>query len=172
MALNDTQYDGIMKEYEEIRDRNRHLTMDRREEAVKAIPELEELDRSVASLSVQSARLLLDGDESALAQLKESLAQIADRRKQLLTSHGFPTDCLEPIHTCPDCRDTGYVTRPDGTREKCPCFRRRELTLRYEQSNIQSLLKTENFSTLSSTLDFLLIPAVSMKMYLPYLFST
>ena len=51
---------------------------------------------------------------------------------------------LDPVFCCPDCQDTGYIGR-----EKCHCFRQAEISLLYEQSGIQDLLKQNNFSLLS-----------------------
>lgn len=149
MALTKTQYDSIIKGYEETRDRNRHLLEERRESVHREIPGFEELELSVASISVAKARLMLDGNENALSDLHSSLADIAQKKKLLLKSAGLPEDYLEPIYDCPDCRDTGYIESPDGTKEKCHCFLQQEIALLYKQSNIQEMIATENFSTLS-----------------------
>lgn len=149
MALKSSQYDAIMKRYEQTRDHNRALAEDRLAEVYTAIPEYEQLDASVASLSVSMGKQMLAGDDEALDRLKASLSDIADRKHALLKEHGYAADYLEPIYTCPLCQDTGYTDGPDGVRIKCNCFRRQEIALRYEQSNIQELLATENFSTLS-----------------------
>ncbi len=149
MALNKFQYESIMQDYEHIRDRNRRLTEGRREEVYAAIPQLAELDRLVGSTSLAQAKLLLSGDEGALEKLHASLQDISVRRQTLLAEAGFPADYLEPVYNCPDCQDTGYLKRKDGSREKCHCFRSREIRLLYEQSNIQEVVSRENFSTLS-----------------------
>lgn len=149
MALNNAQYESIMKGYEHTRERNRHLLADRQEEVYKAVPELKELDLSVGSISAAHARLLLAGDDEALHRLHASLSEIASRRQSLLSAANFPLDYLEPVYDCPICKDTGYAERADGTREKCQCFRRQEIALLYEQSNIQEMIAKENFSTLS-----------------------
>lgn len=39
----------------------------------------------------------------------------------LLTGAGYPADWLDPVYTCPLCRDTGYVGEP--IRELCDCVR-------------------------------------------------
>jgi DNA replication protein DnaC len=121
----------------------------RREEIYKKIPELKEIDASVASVSVAQARLLLDGDDSALAQLKASIKSLSDKRAALLKEAGYPADWLEPIYDCKDCKDTGYITALDGIKTKCHCFRTQELSILYEQSHIQNMISRENFSTLS-----------------------
>ncbi|MCH5345112.1 MAG: ATP-binding protein [Acetatifactor sp.] len=149
MSLSNMQYEAIVSGYEHTRDKNHHILEERRAQVYRECPELQELDSSVGSTSVTQARLLLDGDDSALATLRSSLKEIADRRKKLLAAVGYPEDYLEPIYDCPDCQDTGYRQTSDGLREKCHCFRRQEISLLYEQSNIQDMVSRENFSTLS-----------------------
>ena len=149
MSLNNTQYKSIIKSYEEARDRNRHLMNERRELVYHQIPEYRELDASVGSTSVSYARLMLDGDENALHRLKAYLDAVTLQKKQLLENAGLPADYLEPLFDCPDCKDTGYIETTDGLKEKCHCFHQQEISLLYEQSNIQEMIAKENFSTLS-----------------------
>ncbi len=149
MALTNTQYESIIKGYEQTRDYNRYLAEERRNLVYKAIPEFQELEASVASISVAKARLMLDGDTNALTDLRASLAAIASKKKQLLRAAGLPENYLEPIYTCADCKDTGYIETSDGLKEKCHCLHQQEISLLYEQSNIQEMISKENFSTLS-----------------------
>ena len=149
MAINNSQYEAIIRNYEQARDYNRHLMENRREEVYRIVPDYRKLDDSVSGLSVSAAKLMLDGDDKALEHLKIQLSQIAVQKTLLLTDAGFPADYLEPIYTCRDCKDTGFVTRSDGFKEKCQCFRLQEISIRYAQSNIQEMIQRENFSTLS-----------------------
>lgn len=145
MALTKTQYDIIKRGYEEKQTRNMRLLLQRRQQVYAQLPEYQELDASVGATSVAHARLLLDGDEAALEELKQELARKADQRRALLAQAGYPLDYLEPFYECPDCQDTGYI----GS-EKCHCFRQQEITLLYEQSGIQEMIARENFDTLST----------------------
>lgn len=149
MALSNQQYESIMRGYEQTRDNNRHVQDERREEVYRRIPKFRLLEMEVGSISVSKAKCLLDGDEHALTALHDAIEQISRQKKELLTAGGFPTDYLDPIYTCPDCQDTGYINSEDFTKEKCHCLRQQELSILYEQSNIQELLSRENFSTLS-----------------------
>lgn len=149
MALSNSQYELIMKGYERARDTNRFLLEKRREQIYNAIPGFRELAESVSSLAVASGRRMLEGDGHALEVLHEKLQEIASRQQQLLNQYGFSGDYLEPIYSCADCRDTGYVIMENGTREKCHCFRQQEIRILYAQSHIQDMIEHENFSTLS-----------------------
>lgn len=148
MPLSNEQYESIIKSYERTRDRNRHLLDERRLQVYRRIPDYARLDASVGSICVEQGRQILEGGEGILQKLHASLEDITRRKRLLLQEAGLPGDYLEPIYDCPDCRDTGYITSGAG-REKCHCFRQQEISLLYEQSNIQKVLSQENFSTLS-----------------------
>jgi len=149
MALNNAQYESIMKGYERTRDRNHALLESRKEQVCNAIPGFRELSDSVSALSVACARRMLEGDESALSRLRMELKDISAQKRRLLVKGGFPEDYLDAIYSCPDCLDTGYVSGKDEPKEKCHCFRQQEISILYAQSNIQEMIARENFSTLS-----------------------
>ena len=149
MALTNTQYESILKGYEQTRDYNRRLSEERREKVYRLLPAYQELENSIISISVSQAKLMLNGDDSALDSLRATLAEISSQKKALLASASLPADYLEPIYDCCSCHDTGYIIGNDGTKEKCSCFHRQEIALLYEQSNIQEMIAKENFSTLS-----------------------
>ncbi len=144
MPLTNTQYDRIFRQYEE-KQRQSRLEMQRRRDYVyEHLPKYRELEDETASLSVALGKKLLFGDEAALEKLRKSLADLKKQKKQLLTEAGLSADYLEPIYSCPDCRDTGYIDR-----EKCHCLRQAEISLLYEQSGLQEILANNNFSLLS-----------------------
>lgn len=144
MSLSNSQYDQIMRTYEQRQLDNEHLLRRHYEEAYSKVPMLLEADQEIASLSVSKAKALLEGDASALDSLKEQLHDLSSRKKRLLAEAGFPEDYLELHYTCPDCRDTGY----QGD-QKCHCLKKAVVDLLYEQSNLQEILEKENFETFS-----------------------
>ncbi len=150
MALTNSQYESIIRDYERIRDTNRYLSESRKERVYQTIPEYWDLEESVSSLSVSAAKAMLGGDDNARDRLHDNLVKIKERQKELLVSAGFPADYLEPVYRCPQCKDTGYVTGPDSLKQKCSCFRQKEISILYSQSHIQDMVEKENFSTLSS----------------------
>lgn len=144
MALSNSQYDQLMRIYEQRQIDDEHRLRVHYQKAYELIPGLRDLDQSISSLSVDKARRLLGGDAGALSSLKEELHQKIRDKKRMLVSHGLPEDYLELSYTCPDCKDTGYI----GT-QKCHCFKKAETDLLYLQSNLQEILDKENFSTFS-----------------------
>lgn len=150
MALTNSQYESIIRDYERTRDANRYLLESRKEQVYQTLPEYWDLEESVSSLSVSAAKAMLGGDEQAPGRLHENLLKIKQRQRELLLSAGFSADYLEPIYRCPQCKDTGYIMGPDNLKQKCSCFRKKEITILYSQSHIQDMVEKENFSTLSS----------------------
>ncbi len=144
MALSNSQYDTIIREYENRQTRNRHLLEERTAYVYQHVDGYRELAESVAALSVSQGKKLLEGDDNALEDLKASISRLSAMKAELLSAAGLPADYLAPVYDCPDCQDTGFI---DG--RKCHCFKQAEIELLYEQSGIRELLEKENFSTLS-----------------------
>ena len=144
MPLTNTQYDRIFRQYEEKQRQSRLEAERRRDYVYERLPRYRELEDETASLSVAQGKKLLAGDDAALSELRNKLAAIKKQKAQLLSDAGLSADYLEPVFVCPNCRDTGYIDR-----EKCHCLRQAEISLLYEQSGIQDMLKHNNFSLLS-----------------------
>ena len=140
MPLTNSQYNALMRVYEEKRAKSQDIANLHYERACQKVPELASIDASISSASLDQAKKLLAGDDTALASLKEDIRSLSDRRRRLLSDAGFPEDYLEQHFECPDCQDTGYV----GTK-KCHCFLKAIIDLFYTQSNLKGLLEQENF---------------------------
>ncbi len=144
MPLTNTQYDIILRDYENRQLKNRHEAEQRAAYVYDHVPGYRELDESVAAVSVSQGKKYLAGDEQAMEELKLLISELSFKKARLLKEAGLPEDYLKPIHTCPDCRDTGYI---DG--QKCHCFKQAMISLLYEQSNIREMLQHDNFQSLS-----------------------
>ena len=144
MPLTNTQYDIILRDYENRQLKNRHEAEQRAAYVYDHVPGYRELDESVAAVSVSQGKKYLAGDEQAMEELKLLISELSFKKARLLKEAGLPEDYLKPVHTCPDCRDTGYI---DG--QKCHCFKQAMISLLYEQSNIREMLQHDNFQSLS-----------------------
>jgi len=144
MPLTNSQYDAIMRSYEEKQRAARHRLETHTKTVYQKIPAYEELDRQVASISIEQGRKLLGGNENALPELRQRLKELSRKKAALLRENGFSDDYLSPVYECEQCHDTGYIAN-----KKCSCFRAAEINLIYEQSHIKNLLMTENFDALS-----------------------
>ena len=145
MPLQNSQYDTIMREYDRKQLEHRHMLDAHKEEAYQKVPRLREIEREIASVSLQAIRKRLGGSNGpAGSAYKQEIAALARERKQLLESNGYPEDYLTMQYDCPICLDTGYI---DG--QKCQCFRRAAVDLLYKQSNLEEILQKENFDSFS-----------------------
>ncbi|MBE5853255.1 MAG: DNA replication protein DnaC [Lachnospiraceae bacterium] len=144
MALSNAQYEAIFREYQAKQNKNRYLLESRLEKVYDTVPGYQELDASIASLSAEYTKRIIDGEPDARKELSSALQMRAKQKQHLLMVHGYPSDYLEPIYDCPDCKDSGYIGF-----DKCHCFKQRIIEFLYQQSGIKELLQKENFSTLS-----------------------
>ena len=130
MALTNEQYNDIMRSYAADRAANRDILMQRRKEVYTKIPEYRELStqRSQSVLTALRHRfgetLSRSAEASASLPAPEDAKAWAAAKQELLQKAGLPADYLDPIYTCPYCRDTGYVGRENvaaSAKKRSPC---------------------------------------------------
>ena len=119
MALQNSQYDALMRYYQRLQFRNKHEQDARIAEAQARIPRLALIDQEIAAISVKKARILLGDKNATDFDLNEQIQALSRERTDLLKANGYPEDYLKMHYTCPLCQDTGYVDN-----RKCICFRR------------------------------------------------
>lgn len=144
MALSNAQYDEIMRGYQSRQLSNRHLTQNRLDAVYDKLPQLKSINEQIASLSVEAARKKLDDDNISFHVLKGKIEELRSQKTILLEKNGFEEDYFEPVYTCKDCKDTGYING-----EKCHCFKQEVINVVYSQSNIKNILSRENFNSFS-----------------------
>ncbi len=144
MSLSNSQYQAIMRIYNERQYRDKHDLDRRRREIDERIPQIRELEDEIASEAVRGARKFLDGDRNAKEEMKANLEELRGKKSRLLAEGGYPQDYLDMRYHCADCRDTGYIGG-----QKCHCFMKEQIRLLYAQSNIEEILQKENFSAFS-----------------------
>ena len=142
MSLTNEQYQEIMRMYEANRLSGYNLSRERKREVYAQIPQMRDLDREMAHNAVLLGKqLIASKDHNSMDICRQKNQKLADQKRRLLLDHGFPEDYLDPVYTCPDCKDTGYIGN-----QKCHCFKKAIIDLLYEQSNLKEILKKENFS--------------------------
>lgn len=144
MAIDNSSYNAIMREYENIRANNRAAQVRRIEEVYEKIPEMKELNNSTGSVAVSRYKESLKAGRLSINELKNDIDGIKNKKEVLLLSAGFPKDYMEITYDCKDCKDTGYI---DG--KKCHCLQLRIRKLLYAQSNLENILSKENFDNFS-----------------------
>jgi DNA replication protein DnaC len=131
MSLSNVQFNLIIRDYEQVQLKNQYLMKERLETILKLEPQLQTINESITQDSIQRAKRLIAGDKSALTGHFESLALLTKQREALLVKHGFPTNYLDPIYCCQDCKDTGFING-----KKCHCFKQTEYDLVFSQSHL------------------------------------
>ena len=159
MSLNNSQYNAIMRIYNQRQFQDKYEQDQRREEVYRKVPQIRQIEDEISSQAVRCARKLLDGDTNAKEELKQHIEDLREQKEVLLSAFGFPADYMEMHYACPECQDTGYV---DG--RKCRCFKKEEIRLLYSQSNIEEVLLRENFDSFSYEYydDRVVIPEIQM----------
>lgn len=159
MALNNSQYNAIMRIYNQRQLQNKYEQDLRRQEVYRCIPQVKQIEDEISSQAVACARRLLEGDMGARAALKAHIEELKEQKEALLSAYGFAPDHMEMRYHCRECEDTGYI---EG--QKCRCFKKEQIRLLYSQSNIEEVLSRENFDAF--TFDYYddkkVIPAIRM----------
>ena len=145
MALSNSQYNAILREYERLQAEERSELEKRREEVFRRIPRLKELDRMAgASAMDRFRRAVKSGTDDSVRGFSEEVRRIEEEKARLIKEAGYPPDILLPRYRCEKCRDTGFV---DG--RKCTCFQTRAIKMLYARSNLERIMESENFRSFS-----------------------
>ena len=144
MALSNSQYQAIMRIYNQRQFQNKREQDERIKEIFEKIPQVEALTDEITATMAQAGRMKIMGDAVGAAAMKKEAAMLKEQKAKYMERSGYPADYMEMKYRCPDCKDTGYH---DG--KKCHCFKRIEIEILYDQSNIKDVLARENFDTLS-----------------------
>ncbi len=117
----------------------------RRMEIHTKIPRYSELECQLADTMTKIVGVLAERKEHSKDLVQQAIrnnAQIQREMTQLLVENGYPADYLDPIFTCPKCRDTGT----DGT-QWCDCFKKILYKVAAEHLNADSPLQLSEFRT-------------------------
>lgn len=147
MALTNSQYDSIMRIYNSIQTKNRHILDTRVAEVFKACPQIKDIEDEIINFSINSAPLIIRSDEDSAAKLnsyREKLTSLINKKNSLLSDLGLPSDYLESVYDCPICHDTGFAGN-----EQCSCFKKKVVDMFYMQSNLKNIITKENFDNFS-----------------------
>ena len=145
MGLNVSQYDALMREYDRVRLKHKRELDDRTLEIYEKIPRIKDINDSISTISVETAKKMLLQDISiSKNETKNKIEALSKEKASLLRENGYPSDYLSMRYTCKDCKDTGYI----GS-SKCHCLKNSIIEILYEQSNIKEVLERENFSSFS-----------------------
>lgn len=160
MGYDEQIYAKINAEYEDMRAQAERERIRRVEYAYKLVPRLEEIrdEINAAGLANIGAILSKSGKKQGLESIgsiikskngdKESFEQkikrLEEEKKRLLIENRIPLDFDKPVYKCEMCSDTGYI---NGKR--CRCMEQKLINEMYSVSNIENVLREQNFDTFS-----------------------
>ncbi len=119
----------------------------REQEVYAKSPEFEAVDRelSATGLLLFKAGLLPENKRvQEFARLEALTYSLQAKRRELLTSLGYPEDYTKVRFECEKCGDTGYIGH-----KMCDCYRKYIIHERAHASGLGRYLDTQNFDTLS-----------------------
>jgi len=115
---------ALQQEYAARREENMRIYEERRTQACEKCPGLREvLDARHAAVlqGVRTSLLNRFRKEGENAQLPNAMALMNQRIAEMLREAGLPADALDPVYTCAECKDEGYVYAP--SRQMCRCMK-------------------------------------------------
>lgn len=115
---------ALQQEYAARREENMRIYDQRRSEACEKCPGLAQvLDARHAAVlqGVRTSLLNRFKKPGENAELPNAMALMNQRIAELLEAGGLPKNTLDPVYTCPVCKDEGYVYDP--SRHMCACMR-------------------------------------------------
>ena len=160
MPLTNQQYNAIIRQYDLIRIKNKHIHDDRLEDVRTKAPEYDELDKKISELSVEVSKQILtpgiteEKKKEIKKELDENLRDIENAKKEILIRLYNNPHYLDPIYTCSKCKDTGYVDNITeySMKSQCDCFKKKAIDLIYGDSNLKNITINENFNTFDLSL--------------------
>jgi len=144
MALSNAQMEPIFRKYEDTRLHNHNVLEQRHNQVRDNVAGYAETEEAIIAVSMDIARRGIAGEIASIKELHNRLTELKNQKHDLLVAAGYPEDYLEPFYNCPDCQDTGFINN-----RKCHCLKQRIIDVLYKQSNVQELIKNNNFDTLS-----------------------
>lgn len=128
----------LQRYYSDLREKNRRLL-------IKRIEECEQKSRRFRSLSDERGLVFkqLAAGKLTPAAAKSRIGAIGAERRNLLISMGYAGNYLDPIYTCPKCKDTGEVGEP---RRLCTCALKKQQESMLSGSRINDRETFANFN--------------------------
>ncbi len=113
----------IKSEYDNLVNTRKELKQERMNMVYALVPEVEEIDRAIATVGVRYSTKIINGNVSAseLASSMESeLAELKRKRVDVLAKYGMSEDVFDVPYECALCKDTGVIND-----KKCICYKQK-----------------------------------------------
>ncbi|MEM1484092.1 ATP-binding protein [Oscillospiraceae bacterium PP1C4] len=113
-------YQQAQRALDESRTKAQRSADQRRDELYAELPQLRELEQTLAATGLAAAQTAIGGGEDAprlIEQLRTHNLSLQRQRARLLHDAGLPEDFLCVRYSCPRCGDTGYIAQ-----KQCSCL--------------------------------------------------
>ncbi len=150
--MNTDNLKSLLIKYDQKRNSAILAAKHKKYELYDKIPELEQIDNNINSLSIQSIKAVLttQNNKKIIDDLNKKISDMRKKRDSILKANGLTFKDLEPNFECKKCKDTGYVKGENGN-ELCSCIKQKLYNLEYNNANIYDL-KNQTFKNFK--LDF------------------
>lgn len=139
-------YDSAHAVLAERREKARAENDRRVAEINKEIPEIREINNTLFNTGKKLMMIIAEGrnrDTSAeIEKIRQSNMGAQELARNLLVSHGYPSDYLDMHYTCPKCSDTGYIDS-----RFCECIKSLFGKMMTEKLNKNAHLTLSSFDT-------------------------
>lgn len=119
---------------------NQAILLEHERIAQTQIKHLKSLIEALSHTGFKICDAAFSGGKEKIESLQKENAAIEKQIKNLLIENGFPENYLDPIYSCPECKDTGMLKN-----ERCSCFKREVKKLIYDEINNSVSLKLSSF---------------------------
>ena len=138
----------LLREYDKKRSIAINNAEKSKQELLNANPKLQEIDKELSLISIQTSKAILTADEKEkeklLNDLRKKSNSLIKEKNNFIKELSKTNNYLEPHFECSMCDDTGYVTKA-GKTTLCTCLKQRIFDIAYNKSNMGNLEK-ENFA--------------------------
>lgn len=130
MAFSKDTYERADREIKRRLDEALYQRERRHSEAVDKIPELLEIEDTMAQAGLATIKAvgMGEGGEDFIKKLAAINLNAQEKRRQLLVANGFTPDWLDVHYTCPKCKDKGSVGG-----YACECYKLLLRSIEYEK---------------------------------------
>lgn len=137
--MNNSTLNNLLKQYDKKRLDNIKKLENRKLELYLSNPKLQEIDDTLSSISIKTAKLIISKNSSEyLENLKKDVKKLKDEKNAILKSMNIPENYLSMTYDCNLCKDSGYIFK-NGKSEMCTCLKQKLYNLEYNEKNINNI---------------------------------
>ncbi len=144
MGFSKENYRKIKEEYDGKYLRAEEAARSRRAEVHIALPEIEKIDRELASTGFRIFDATLRGETDKIEKINSENTALQKKRAEIMVTAGFAPDYTEIKYECEECGDTGTVGF-----SMCKCMKKKLVEASIESSGMSDLIRRQSFSNFS-----------------------